>query len=535
MKKRKIAMSVALATVPAASPAVLTACSGDHYSKISFPAQDTSYVVTSQGGSVVSYGNYMYFINGTRGYDDTEGTANVWDEVVKGGLYRAELNGEAYVEQGTELKYFRPAADDEGIEFKYDRKRVYVNDKGEGYGKEDNVVATQKIALKTIGTSGYANGGIFIYDNAVYFATPNNQKNATGTVQSTHTDFFMMPLSGGKPTKLYTTEADTSSSAYAFYKFGDSVYLTVNESGTIVSVKINAEKQKADDSVKFEVNATSVYFPVRETYYNGITTDTPEDFVYFVRAVGEKDDQRAGTAIEAMRPDGSENFVVSMTGATETIEAVRNGVLFYRTSQNGKTYLAYTNLHNQLSKHSDTYKAEQAKKADADKNVHISGQFKNEISSTITSVYPFRADEKSNVVYFAGVTSSNITLYCSNDEIDVVTTTSGTVQFIQNNYLYIAGSASDFYRAPLFKHMEGFGGEAQKIASDTTSAGISCDYAAGYFTYFAQVDQWASGYTYLFQVDGKEGLDPIFVGQRAAIDIPTEEQVENVSGGSSES
>lgn len=336
MKKRKIAMSVALAAVLAASPAALAACSGDHYSKIAFDAQDTSYAVTSQGGSAVSYGNYVYYINGTRGYDDTDGTANVWGEVVKGGLYRAELNGSSVTDRATGAKLFVPQADDEGIEFKYDYKWVYVNDDGEGYGREENVVATQKIAPKTVGTSGYGKGGIFIYDNAVYFGTPNNQKNATGTVQSTHTDFFMMPLSGGSPTKLYTTEADTSSSAYAFYKYGDSVYLVAQEGSDIISVKINAAKQKAEKPVKFEVGATSVCFPVRDMYYNGITTDTPEDFIYFVRNVDtDKDAQRAGTVIEAMRPDGSENFVVSMTGATETIEAVRGGVLFYRTTQAG--------------------------------------------------------------------------------------------------------------------------------------------------------------------------------------------------------
>ncbi len=532
MKKRKIAMSIALAAVLAASPAALAACSGDHYSSVKFDAQDTSYVVTSQGGSAVSYGNYVYFINGTRGYDDTEGTANVWDKAVKGGLYRAELNGSKIALDGVEgINTFVPVADAEGIEFKYTVGEDY-------FEKPLNIVDVDKIAAKTVGTTGYANGGIFVYDNAVYFASPNNERNSTGTVQATRTDFFMMPLSGGKPTKLYTTSegVDTSSAPYAFYKYGNSVYLTVKENTDIVSVKINPAKARADKPVKFEVDATSVYFPVRDTYYTGIGTDTPEDFIYFVRAVDDDDKQRAGTVIEAMRPDGSENFVVSMNGNTETIESVRDGVLFYRTTDiNGSTVIAYDSLHNALMEYSPSYKKAQDALSADDRNKQISGQFSTAITSSITSTYAFRADRQSNTVYFAGVTSSAINLYSSSASepmVGTISTTSGTPLFIQNDRLYFSGSSSDFYRVPLFSHMDGYG-EAEKLASDTTSAGISCDYAAGYFTYFAKVDQWASGYTYFAKVDGIQGLEPQFVGQRGEEDIPTEEQIENITGGSS--
>ena len=281
-----------------------------------------------------------------------------------------------------------------------------------------------------------------------------------------------------------------------------------------------------------------MYFPVRDTYYNGISTDTPEDFIYFVRAVDSDDMQRAGTVIEAMRPDGSENFVVSMNGNTETIEAVRDGVLFYRTTDiNGSTVIAYDSLHNALTENSPSYKSEQDKLSADEQNKQINGQFSTAVTSSITSTYAFRADMQSNTVYFIGVTSSAINLYsnsASEPMVGTISTTSGTPLFIQNNYLYFSGSSSDFYRAPLFSHMDGYG-EAERIATETTSAGISCDYAAGYFTYFAKVDQWASGYTYFAKVDGLQGLDPQFVGQRGEEDIPTEEQIENVSGGGSSS
>lgn len=525
MKKSHLATSIALASVLAITPAMV-ACSGDSYSEIKFPAQDTSYAVTSQGGSAVAYGNNIYFINGYRGYSDTNGKSNVWGDVVKGALYRTELNG---ARDADDKLLFRPQSDSEAIEFKYTKGTDY-------FDNEINVVNTTKIAPKTIGTEGYEDGGLFIYDNYVYFASPNNEKNKTGTVQTITTDFFMMPLSGGKPTKVYSTteKVTTSSSPYAFYKYGGSVYLVVLENTNIVSVKINPGKAKADDPVTFKVNATSVYFPVRETYYKGISTNTPEDFIYFVRAVKDSDTQKAGTVIEAMRPNGKENFKVSESGKTETIEAVRDGMLFFRsTNSSNETVIKYTNLHDNLMEYSNSYKKEQEALTAAEQNKNIAGEFATPITSSITSTYAFRADKTSNDVYFVGVTGTGMTLY-QNDVNNPVRTqtlcsTTGTPKFIKNNYLYFAGSNSDYYRVPLFDNMDNFG-EAQQLASNTSTATFGCDYVDGYFTYFAEVDQWATGYAYFYKVDGMEGADPIFVGQRASSDIPTDKQIEDAKG-----
>lgn len=520
MKKSQLVTSIALAAVLAVTPAAMLGCSGDHYTEVKFSAQDTKYAVTSQGGSAVAYGNNIYFVNGYRGYSDSDGTANVWNDVVKGALYRTQLNGERNPQNEQE---FIAQADDEGIAFKYEKGKDY-------FANEINVVNTTKIASKTIGTEGYANGGLFIYDNYAYFASPNNEKNKGGTVQTTSTDFFMMPLSGGKPTKLYTTteKIDTSSSPYAFYKYGGSVYLVVKEDGNIVSVKVNTSKAKAEDPVTFKVNATSVYLPVKDTYYKGIGTNELEDFIYFVREVKDSDTQKLGTVIEAMRPDGSENFVVSMTGQTETIEAVRDGLLFYRTTEVNNTKINYTNLHTMLMEHSKSYqKAPSA-------NGNIAGTFPTPISSSITSTYAFRADKNSNEVFFVGVTSSGMTLYQNDENQPVKTqtlcTSSGTPQFIKDGYLYFAGSNSDYYRTPLFATIDGDKfGEAQLLAENTSSATFGCDYAAGYFTYYAEVDQWASGYAYFVDLT-HEGAEPIFVGQRADSDIPTDKQIEEAKG-----
>ncbi len=524
MKKRyKAIFAVAAAMLASAS---VIGCAGDNYKSVKFAPQDTSYSVTSQGGSTVAYGNYIYFINGTRGYDDPNGDANNWSEVVKGGLYRAELNGT--VKEFDGYNSFTPVRDAEsGLEFKFTESKDY-------FDNDINVVDVTAIAPKTVGVTGDpANnrGGIFIYDNYVYFASPNNLKNSAGAVQTTRTDFFMMPLNGGKPSKIYTTSegVDTSSAEYAFYKFGGTTYLVVNEGGTVVSVKIDTKKAKADETLKFEVNATGVYFPVRDTYYTGIDNNTVEDFIYYTRAVSDKEnDLRAGTVIEAMRPDGSENFTAVMDSYDASIESVRDGVLFYRSKNSlGNDVIRYDNLHDSLVEFSPTYRA-----AHENDTSNIAGDLYT-LDSSITATYAFRPDTQSNEVYLIGMTSSGINLYKSDNTHERLCSTTGTIKFVDGNYLYIAGSNSDLYRVPIWENMDGFG-ESVLLAEGIAATGVNCDYAAGYLTYYAEVDEWASDYTFFYKIDGYEGAEPQFVGQRSSADIPTEEQIEEKLKGSSD-
>ena len=146
----------AIAAVLVLSLVSLFGCSGDSYKKINIDGvQDTSYTVTSNGGSAVQYGNYVYFINGTRGYEDTDGTANVFGEVVKGAVYRAELIG-----TGKDGDFI---VDRDSVT----RLGVKSHKEDDYKGDEIDVVDVQRIAPKTVGTSGYSGGGIFIYGDSL--------------------------------------------------------------------------------------------------------------------------------------------------------------------------------------------------------------------------------------------------------------------------------------------------------------------------------------------------------------------------------
>ena len=74
MKKKIIPIVVCLVL---SACFTLCGCGGESFSKIKVEGkQDTSYIVQGNGGMAVQYGNYVYFINGYAGYDDSDGSQN---------------------------------------------------------------------------------------------------------------------------------------------------------------------------------------------------------------------------------------------------------------------------------------------------------------------------------------------------------------------------------------------------------------------------------------------------------------------------
>lgn len=513
-------------------PMALSGCQADSFANVTLARQDTTYAVESQGGNSVSYGNYVYFINGYRGYADEDGKQNLYGNVVKGGLYRAELNGSkvAYKDMyGTEVDgvySFAPTLDQEaGLEFKYSI--------GKDYDENDiNVVDVTPVANKTVGTDGYTNGGLFIYDDYIFYASPNNEMNNVGTVQVTRTDFYMQNLSGGKPKKIYTAAAGTNAAAYAFYKFGNSVYLNVFESPNIVSVKITGTKVE-ERRVLCE-DATSVLFPTRDTYYKGIDNNTPADFIYYVRAANSADNEdhiRSGTVIECMRPDGSEHFLVRSSQNTLTLESADDGMLFYREAVSGTattTTLRYTNMHNQLIEYSDTYKAKYDEDAKADINGHFSSVYMDGLDQT----FAYSISSGNGVRLVTVDNDASITMYDPSARLKTVYTGTAYVAFIRDGKIFYSDAAVstssseteiNYFTVELEARAQ-TSDDAMEIASNITGTGLPCDYTAGYFVYYGYLDEWADDYTYFKLLDRTEGIDPYFVGIRAEADIYDEDE-----------
>ena len=147
--KKKLTVLLAMATL-ACSAATLASCAGSDFTP---PAQadTTSDKVTSNGGFLVETGEYVYFINGA-----AEASAdNTYGKVQKGALYRIAKSAL----------------------------------KAKSYGAAECVVPSLFVAQNY-------DGGVFIYDNYVYFASPTNEKEKDGTVSTSWLSFKKVKLDG---------------------------------------------------------------------------------------------------------------------------------------------------------------------------------------------------------------------------------------------------------------------------------------------------------------------------------------------------
>lgn len=242
--------------------------------------------VVSNGGSVVSYNNYIYFINGTKTND---GTGNKTGKVVQSAIYKAKL-------------------DDNG----------------------DVLEMTQVVSSLV----GFSNGSIHIFGDFLYYATPNNGKNSKGETLYYQTCFYRYDLVTGASQLLYTTIQNSTDETidYTYYKFGEKLYLLVYEKSqkTITSIEINNKTNK-----KVIVNdAESVLFgenfgEVRNAENNSIA----ENYVFFTRSALETGTVRTGVRVYKIYPDGSGEIKIS-EGESVSLLTTRNDKLVYSLNSN---------------------------------------------------------------------------------------------------------------------------------------------------------------------------------------------------------
>ncbi len=530
MKKRFLAVLIiiCMAVLP------LAAC-GESLGKVNVVGkQDTSYAVLSNGGSAVQYGNYVYFINGYRGYDDADAKSNEFGKVVKGALYRAELNGAAvnktytsyYGEQ--DYKTFAPAAaENTGLDFKStkvthvdgyekDGEGEYVLDDNGNYieiTREEDEINVQVIAPKTIGSSGYSDGGVYIYDNFVYYASPSNLKDKSGTVQDNKNVFYRTKLDGSVTEKIYSAKNDTASSPYMFYKQGNSVYLTAKDGTNVISVRMTSKK--IYDRKIIAQNVTDAYFPKKEIYFKGIGTNGAEDFVYITRAIDENDIVRSGNVLEIMRPNGSERIELIKSGNDVSIMGVDNGYLFYKVAGDLGSEIRYTNLHDALMNvdaktgkyFSPTY-AENPQNIADESGIALSIENLDDFSE----IHCFRPNVRSNQTYVLCVSDSALTLYC-NGIGTVIYEGSVAVQKVDyaNNTVYFNNS-STLYSANLYDGT----GLAQLSEAMSLSVTFQLDTFDEYALYYTSLDEYASDYAVIHKAGEEENK---FIGKKISSDI----------------
>lgn len=245
--------------------------------------------VVSNGGSVVSYNGYMYFINGTKTND---GTGNKAGEVVQSAIYKAKLNSDGSVLTNT----------------------------------DGSIAEISQVVSSLV---GFSNGSIHIFGNYIYYTTPNTGKNSKGDILYYQTCFYRYDLTTGASQKIYTTVQNASDETidYTYYKFGDKLFLLVYEKSqkTITSVEINTNLKTSIiasdvESVLFGENFGEIK--------NALNNSYAENYIFFTRAALETGSVRTGVRVFKIKADGSGETLIS-EGETVSLLSTRNDKLLY--------------------------------------------------------------------------------------------------------------------------------------------------------------------------------------------------------------
>lgn len=234
--KKKIFSATAAILIFTVCIVCLVACNS--YKMEAIGGGDASAPVESNGGYVVKQGNYLYFING---YVGADADAN-WGAATKQGIVRAEIKTNGEVDPST-AKVLVP-------------KSVY---------------------------NSSVNGGIAIYGEWVYYATPNIDKDKNGTASTTNTDFMRTKIDGSV-TQLIGT-IGTRSSEYFFtptrvYYYESSKISYIDFAGMKTNKNIDNGKGAKKGVLAENVTSIAWDYGCNEIYYvqNAPTEDSYKNY-----------------------------------------------------------------------------------------------------------------------------------------------------------------------------------------------------------------------------------------------------------------
>lgn len=226
--KKKLTVLLAAATL-ACSAASLASCADNKFTAPK-EADASAANVTSNGGFVVETGDYVYFING----EEDASADNTYGNVKKGALYRIAKNA--------------------------------LNEKS--YDKAECVVPSLFVAQNY-------DGGVFIYDNYVYFASPTAEKEKDGSVSASWLSF--------KKAKLDGTSTKKEADKYLFRLSDNTVsYRFVKGAGGVVYCMYVLNSNLY--SFNTDTGVTTLLVKGAENYYFD-TENLENGYVYYLKKV----------------------------------------------------------------------------------------------------------------------------------------------------------------------------------------------------------------------------------------------------------
>ena len=233
------------AVLAAGSAATLASC-GKSFTPLEGDYTSQTEAV-SNGGFVVEYGKYVYFINGATTYEDD----NTYGTPVKGALMRI-----------TKENFKKQTGDAE-------------------------------IVIPSLVVSGDYTAGFFIYNDRVYYATPNNVKSMSGEIEKDWLEFKSAKLDGSDIVNYFRLSDNATVYRFVQTEKNGPVYLLYNgkkpddNNGTSGIQSYNTETktcttivQGASDYVFNSVDKTDPYVYYTMGVTDLIDSDAPLDTKY---------------------------------------------------------------------------------------------------------------------------------------------------------------------------------------------------------------------------------------------------------------
>ena len=495
MNKKKICAVAVAVVVLIAAILVLTAC--NKYKWDSIGAGDSAGTVVSNGGYYVEQGGYAYFINGYVGDND----ANDWGTPYKQSIMRAELNADGSVNN-----------------------------------------ATAKVVVPKSIYNQSTSGGFAIYGDWIYYATPNNDEDTTGTASTTHTD-FMRTKTDGSVTQLIGT-INSRSSNYLFTP--TRVLFSTDSNATVYYFDFSGMKENKSLSNRKGVtegvlieNATSVVWGYDLSREAGAGAQVSDYIFYTEKLTDDSNSYEFYNKLCCVRYDGSDrrvlldntSFLAEGDNYLNTPEKVFNftlSKLFYESDNEVTLYYTKSVEINGSATSVGLY----LNTFTLDGGLGAAGEKKLTENSS-TTFFPMGKDEgillQSNSKYYlvTGTGADDIKL----SDGRVVIGVSSTVQAVIDGYVYYT-DANALYRINLDAAATGGSPNAERIIA----AGVKTDWLAlefvdkgdnAFLFYFDTEEYTYTSYVVLTAFDGEE-LTPVMIGDmtQADKDAKAEEDAE---------
>jgi len=202
------------------------------------PSMPEAGQVSGNGGLVVTYGNYLYYVNGAA--SDATQTNGYTGYVKNGDIVRIKTD---------DLKAVLALNDDKQIASSELADKV-----------EEMVLEKAEVVVPyfyyTGNTTTKSVNGLYIFGERLYFTTPNTDLATTGEVKNNELCIYSCKLDGTDLTKLHTIAS--TSAVVLLNQVEASVYATYVVSGTLYSVKLGekeVEIAKEITSEKYTSNA----------------------------------------------------------------------------------------------------------------------------------------------------------------------------------------------------------------------------------------------------------------------------------------